>query len=231
MRRVEGACRNRIVAIWSVVKLLLWALVYSPPIPQPGEPALAGTDAALAVVHSYVPIGMGLIVSLIWTVRLNRLGGEAVRKAFSDKRVYTMALLVVGVMIFEHMLTSADATGQISRELAELHVPVLVVIAILPFIAGMVTGIAVGFVGTSFPIVMGLLEAMPERGPIPPYIALAFFFGHMGQMLSPVHLCYILSNRYFKTGFAQVYRIIIPPVVLAAVLAVGYFFALRAIMN
>ena len=220
-----------IVLVWGVVKLLLRTLAYSPPSPQPGEPALAGTDAVLAVVHVYVPIGMGLIVSLIWTIRLNRLRGGTVRKAFSDKRVYTMALLVVGVMIFEHMLTSADAAGQISRELAELHVPVLVVIAILPFIAGMVTGIAAGFVGTSFPIIMGLLEAMPNRGPIPPYIALAFFFGHMGQMISPVHLCYILSNRYFKTGFGPVYQIIIPPIVLSGALAVGYFFVLRAILN
>ncbi len=217
-----------IVAIWGVVKLLLWVFLYCPPRPQSGEPALAGTDAVLAAVHGYVPIGLGMLVSLFWTIRLNRLGGSAVRKAFSDKRVYTMALLVIGVMVFKHMLTCTDATGRISVELADVDVPIIAVIAILPFIAGMVTGIAVGFVGTSFPIIMGLI---PASEPIPAYIALAFFFGHMGQMLSPMHLCLILSNRHFKTSFMPVYRIIVPPIVLAGALAVGYFFVLRAILN
>ncbi|MCD4699364.1 MAG: DUF401 family protein [Phycisphaerae bacterium] len=216
-----------LVVIWGVVKLLLWAFLYCPPRPQPGEPALAGTDAVLATVHGYMPIGIGMLVSLFWTIRLNRLGAAAVRKAFSDKRVYTMALLVISVMVFKHMLTSADATGRISVELADMNVPVIAVIAILPFIAGMVTGIAAGFVGTSFPIVMGLI---PKAGPIPAYVALAFFFGHAGQMLSPMHLCLILSNRHFKTDFGQVYRIIIPPIALAGVLAVGYFLILRAIL-
>ncbi len=217
-----------IVAVWGVVKLLLWTFLYCPPHPQPGEPLLTGADAVLAAVHGYVPIGLGMLVSLFWTIRLNHLGGAAIRKAFSDKRVYTMALLVFSVMVFEHMLSRTDATGGISRELSEKDVPVLVVIAILPFIAGMVTGIAAGFVGTSFPIVMGLI---PQAGPIPAYIALAFFFGHMGQMLSPMHLCLILSNRHFETGFGPVYRIITPPIILAGALAVGYFFVLRAILN
>ncbi|MDY7010531.1 MAG: DUF401 family protein, partial [Planctomycetota bacterium] len=202
--------------------------LYCPPSPKPGEPPLAGTDAVLAAIHGYLPIGVGMLVSLVWTIRLNRLGGAAVRNAFSDKRVYTMALLVISVMVFKHMLTRANATGQISDELAAVEVPVIAVIAILPFIAGMVTGIAAGFVGTSFPIVMGLI---PKAGPIPAYIALAFFFGHMGQMLSPMHLCLILSNRHFKTGFGQVYRIITPAIILASALAVGYFFLLRAIIN
>ena len=217
-----------IVAVWGVVKLLLWAFLYCPPLPQPGEPALTGTDAVFAAVHNYVPIGLGMLISLIWTIRLNRLGGAALRNAFSDKRVYTMALLVISVMVFKHMLTCADATGRISVELADVNVPIIAVIAILPFIAGMVTGIAAGFVGTSFPIVMGLI---PASEAIPPYIALAFFFGHMGQMLSPMHLCLILSNRHFKTGFGPVYRIIIPPIILAGILAVGYFLVLRAILN
>ncbi len=217
-----------IVVVWGITKLLLLALVYSPPQPKAGEPALAGADVVFAAVHGYVPIGVGMLVSLLWTIRLNRLGSSAVRKAFSDKRVYTMALLVISVMVFKHMLTCADATGRISVELADVNVQVVVVIAILPFIAGMVTGIAAGFVGTSFPIVMGLI---PAGEPIPAYIALAFFFGHMGQLLSPMHLCLILSNRHFKTSFMPVYRIIVPPIILASILAVGYFFVLRAILR
>ena len=37
--------------------------------------------------------------------------------------------------------------------------PLVMVVVLLPFIAGMITGLAVGFVGTSFPIVLGLIAA------------------------------------------------------------------------
>jgi len=136
---------------------------------------------------------------------------------------------VISVMMFEGMLEYTDATVKIRDGLTQMRVPLLVVLVALPFIAGLVTGLAVGFVGTSFPIVMGLITSMDSGGMIWPYVMFAYFFGHMGQMVSPMHLCYILSNRYFGTTFARVYRYIIPSVIVASFGAMGYFIALKAI--
>ena len=111
-----------------------------------------------------------------------------------------------------------------------MNVPMVAVFAILPFIAGMVTGLAIGFVGTSFPILMGLLSSGPDVAHAP-YIALAYLFGHMGQMLSPLHLCHVMSNRYFKTGFGPVYAQIVPAAALTVALTVAYFVVARMLMN
>jgi len=177
----------------------------------------------------YGPITLGLIVSLIWTARFNRLDTAALRKVALDKRIYSMTFLVLSVMIFQHLLKRVGVAGMIADELTSTGVAVVLVAAMLPFVAGLVTGVASGFVATSFPIVLGLLEAAGE--PIAPYLVLAYAFGHLGMMLSPLHLCQIVSNRYFKTTYAPVYRQMLPSAALLAVLAVAYFVALKYLMS
>jgi hypothetical protein len=50
------------------------------------------------------------------------------------------------------------------------------------------------------------------------------------MMLSPLHVCHIVSNRYFNTSFGPVYRRILPSVALLGALEAGYFLLLRAVM-
>ena len=76
---------------------------------------------------------------------------------------------------------------------------------VLPFITGMITGIAVGFVGTSFPLVITLIATMTTE-PSGALIFIAYTFGFSGMMLSPVHLCFLLTKDYFKADMIEVYR-------------------------
>ena len=107
--------------------------------------------------------------------------------------------------------------------------PVVLMVVILPFVAGMVTGLAIGFVGTSFPIVLALAGA--DGAAVRPYAVLAYGCGHIGMMLSPLHVCHVVSNRYFKTSFGPVYRRILPSVALLGALEAGYFLLLRVLMG
>lgn len=214
-----------VLIVWGLVKVAL-VLALGPAPRGPG-----GESTVLTAMHSYLPITVGLVVSAVWATRLGQLGMGTLKKVIVDRQAYRMALLVGSIMVFQYMLARVEAPRRIAEELAELNVPILVVLAGLPLIAGLVTGLAVGFVGTSFPIVLGLISEMPQAGHIAPYVALAYLFGHMGQMLSPLHLCHVLSNNYFKTNFAAVYRQILPSVCVCLLVAVGYFFCLRLILN
>ena len=208
-----------ILLVWVPAKYVL-ALLILPLVPanvrRPVQDGLA-----------YLPLAAGLIVSICWTVKLKGHSWRDVAKTLAAKQIYAMGVLVVSVMAFQYMLGQIGAPARIAGDLKALHVPVVLVVAILPFIAGMVTGLAIGFVGTSFPIVLALV-ALPDHGSIRPYVALAYGFGHLGQMMSPLHVCHIVSNQYFKTSFGPVYRQVIPSAGLAALLIVAYFVVLRA---
>ena len=214
--------------IWVI--LLVWGASTAAVHFLPGR-ALPLPEAHRRDLQRYLPVLGGLLVSLAWTVRLNRLAGRQVARIFASKSIYQLALLVLSVKVFQAVLARVGAAEKMGRELQQLHVPMELVVAALPFIAGMVTGLAIGFVGTSFPIVLGMLSALPEGSSHRPYIALAYAFGHLGQMMSPLHLCHVVSNRYFNTGFARVYRYILPSAILTAALAAGYFVVLRCVLD
>jgi len=232
----RGTRRKMLRAVSPIIVILIvWVVARSglSLILKAGQGPTEGSLWAeiIPALERYLPIALGLLMSMIWTAWLNRLPARTVGGVLRLPSLYKMAILVLSVMVFQHVMGAVDAPGRIAEELKALHVPLLLVVAALPFIAGMVTGLAVGFVGTSFPIVLGLVAAMPDEASIRPFVALAYAFGHLGQMMSPLHLCHIVSNRYFKTGFSGVYRLIVLPALLTAIWAIAYFFLLRAILS
>lgn len=135
------------------------------------------------------------------------------RESVSGKALF----LVIGIMIFQEVLRTTGALGGISAFFAATRMPVHLLLFLIPFIAGLMTGLTVGYVGITFPL---LLPLMGASAPSPALVALAFGSGFAGVMLSPVHLCYVLTCDYFQVDIAKVYhRLFIPSaLVMAAVL-------------
>ncbi len=206
-----------IIVVWVCVSLIFRFLILP----------MLGIEYA-PMLEKYLPLGIGLAASIIITGLHRGLGAAAIARVFSRKEIWKLAVLVISVMVFQYMLKEAKSAERIADELIKLNVPVVLVAAILPFIAGLVTGLAIGFVGTSFPIVLALVGAA-GAGPIYPYVALAYGFGHLGQMVSPIHLCYVVSNEYFNVPFRNVYRRMLPTVILNAILVAAYFLLLKAL--
>ncbi|HUT62025.1 MAG TPA: DUF401 family protein [Phycisphaerae bacterium] len=188
-------------------------------------------DDAWTALARFGPMSLGVLVAVIWTVRLNRLRWPAVRGVLAGRSIYVLGGIVLSVMVFKHVITQSEFAGRIAAELKVMHVPLVLVVAALPYIAGLVTGLAVGFVGSSFPIVLPLIATLAGEESIRPYVVLAYAFGHLGQMSSPLHVCYIVSNQYFKTPFRAVYRRLVPSLAVMAVLIVGYVLVLRLIVG
>jgi hypothetical protein len=207
--------------IWLIVLVWIpaaWVLNHAP---------LDGLSReASATLRRFGPIALGLAAGLSWTAVRGGLGLARAGRLSLRGSVASMLGLVLSVMVFQSVLERAEAAPKIAAELAQASVPPLLAVVILPFIAGVVTGLAFGFVGASFPIVIGVVQAM-DPGRMAAFMALAYAAGHLGQMLSPIHLCYVVSNRYFGTGFRPVYRLILPPAGVTALGTALYIAALR----
>ena len=65
------------------------------------------------------------------------------------------------------------------------------------------TGLTIAFVSITFPVLMPLMGGEP---PTMGLLALAFGSGFAGVMLSPLHLCLVLSGEYFNADMAKVYH-------------------------
>lgn len=186
---------------------------------------LSGTTIPWSQYLSFV-IGLG--ASLLVVVSRNHMSWPAVRDSFLNRGILPMVMVVLGIMVFKGMLIDSKTIEQVRWELAAYDIPPVAIIALLPLIAGLVTGIAVGFVGTSFPLVVTLLPA--GHSPFP-YAVLAYGFGYMGMMLSPVHLCLIVTKEYFAADLLAGYRYLWKPTVVGLIWTLALFFIYRIALD
>jgi hypothetical protein len=143
----------------------------------------------------------------------------------------TPAILVTlgGILVFKSMLDHSGLLPAASGELLRARIPPEFAVALLPLFAGVVTGVAVGFTGVSFPLVVGLMAH--SEGAMTPMatLVLAYGFGYMGMMVSPVHLCLLVTRDFFSGNMRGIYRQILPCVSVVACYSLLLHFALKAL--
>jgi integral membrane protein (TIGR00529 family) len=130
-------------------------------------------------------------------------------------------LLIVGVMVFKGVLEASGAVAALPGILAAYGVPKVLVLALLPFLTGLMTGITQAYVAVSVPLLFGVMgRPDPSLG----WYTLAFVSGLFGVYLSPSHLCLALTREYFGAGWGDVYKRLLPAAlaVLAAAVAIYY---------
>jgi integral membrane protein (TIGR00529 family) len=173
---------------------------------------------------------LGLILALLlaigWVWRTNRISREDQRHILVQKQLWHMFAMVAAILMFKGMLEDSGAVTQVSEELLGWRIPLMPITMILPFLIGGVIGLTVGFVGTTFPIIISLVHAFGQAQYMLPYMILALVCGFLGVLLSPLHLCLLLSNAYFQTGLAAMYRHLWTPCLFLIVSAVLYFLLL-----
>jgi integral membrane protein (TIGR00529 family) len=132
-----------------------------------------------------------------------------------------MILLIISVMVFKRMFEVSGAFLVISTIFSDWGVSPLIILFFAPFLAGLLTGITSAFVGIAFPI---LLPLIIRSQPNLTYAMLAYAGGFAGVLLSPFHLCLIVTREYFKADLRKLYKLLFLPVtfvVLVALLIVG----------
>jgi len=215
---------NNLRAFMTLLPLItvVGALFVFPPFLRQVMPAATAQVQKLSCV--LLGLVLGMVVISVDEFRQRRQAaakGEEIERvrlfatAFKPKSLGIL-LMLAGVMVFKALLMTSELLPTASRELIESGIPLAVAIALLPFIAGVVTGVAVGFTAASFPLVVGLMAA--EGSGLTPWatLILAYGFGYMGMMLSPVHLCLLVTREYFSARLVDVYRTISPCVLSVA---------------
>jgi uncharacterized protein len=172
---------------------------------------LTGNITRLFSHSTYLPMIVGLAGSILFVQITGKAEWSSWKEIFKKKKTYMLLLVVIGVKIFSATLKSPVPQGDrivdlLRENLKSIEAPEILIVMVIPFISGIVTGIAYGFVGASFPIVMSIAGDGASTSRIMSYVVLAYGFGYMGMMLSPVHVCLIVSNEYFNTKLSQSYK-------------------------
>ena len=143
-----------------------------------------------------------------------------------------MADLVEAVRIYGAVIDTPLPSGillveQMRLELVQWGIPFLAVMALIPLFSGMAMGVTVGYVGASFPIVLSLLGPDPSLMSILSACMLAYGIGFLGEMLTPMHVCLVVTNGYFKTRLFPSIISLLKPAAAVAIGIVAFHFLLQ----
>jgi len=168
---------------------------------------------ATPATHRLTAMLCGLLASLSLPSVQKNMGSNSIIQTLFSARTAKMIGTLAGVMFFHSLLERSSLMNLAAHEAVLYPSAVFLIAGILPFVAGFVTGIAIGFAGIAFPLVIGLItSAHPTLG-VFSGISLAFSMGYCGMMLSPVHLCLVLTREYFQTTYFNTIRMLLPPMV------------------
>jgi len=171
-------------------------------------------------------ISAGLTLSVFNIITSKKLKLiEILKVIFARLSVYQMIFVVICVLIFTGIMRASTLIPELSRLFtngSNGQVPFVymtVTIVCLPFIIGLLTGLTVGFVGITFPLIFSTI--VPGGMDVMPMAVLAYVSGVTGVMLSPFHLCLVLTNQYYNSSFKKVYKTLIPVSLTVMALAVA----------
>lgn len=176
-----------------------------------------------AVMALHIDMTIVLAVSIVVLMLFYRTSRTDILRTIRYGFTRDVVQLIVGIMIFKFMLDSSGAVQQVSRYLAEQQIPLLPILCILPFITGLLTGLVIAMVGSTFPLLMSMAGGASLAD-----MTLAFAAGYAGVLLSPVHLCLVLTREYFKADLSGMYRPILMATALATTGSFAVYFFLKA---
>ncbi|MDO8687263.1 MAG: DUF401 family protein, partial [Dehalococcoidales bacterium] len=132
--------------------------------------------------------------------------------------------LLYAIMLYQATIVSSGAAKILIADMQAIGLPDLLVLVALPLLLGLSTGYSPAVAGIALPLLLPYIVS--GSGINAPVLLVAYVSGFMGVLLSPLHLCLILSTEYFKAGLARVYRYVLPlTVAIEAIVLLYYFIA------
>jgi integral membrane protein (TIGR00529 family) len=126
-----------------------------------------------------------------------------------------LLLIIAGAMVFKEILLEGGVLDGLPGLLASWGIPAVVLFVVLPFAGSVTSGITVSFVSLAFPILMPL-----GLGSNLWHAAATFAVGFAGNMVTPLHLCAVLTSEYYGVPLRRLLMraaLAIVPVVAVAI--------------
>jgi integral membrane protein (TIGR00529 family) len=178
----------------------------------------------LAVLVFNTDLALTLILVFLVSMLIYRASPREVGLIVKENFSFAYVSIVIGILAFKGVLEATGAAAEIAANLTSLGIPAFFVLIILPFVIAMSTGMTMAYVGITFPILLTYFTTGDF-----PMIAfmLAYAGGYAGIMLSPVHLCLVLTAKYYRASLPGIYRLLLGPVVFVLLVAAAAYLALN----
>ena len=168
----------------------------------------------VTVCNMNTTVSMLLIVALL--ALLLRYTPKQWIAMFRDSLNLPIITSILAILFFQGMLYATGTIDGLITFFQSSGIPALAVVCLTAFFMGLLTGLPQGFAAIAFPLILPMLGPGSLDA-----LALTYICGLTGVMLSPAHLCLIVTVEYFhSTMFGS-----LKPAAIAQFLLLAFCFA------
>ncbi|MCS7102819.1 MAG: DUF401 family protein [Candidatus Korarchaeum sp.] len=142
---------------------------------------------------------------------------EGLKFAFSIK----ILAVVLAVTMFTQYVYDSRAAEALYNFMLARNIPPLPLCFLVTFVIGVTTAGEYVYTGTALPLLSVIIGTSENIRNL--YLLTSYAGGYFGVMLSPVHLCLVLTLGYYKSGYSGVYKYLLPATLLS--LAITFLIA------
>jgi len=164
-----------------------------------------------------IPVWASVAVGIAMVIVMRRVNLKRVTTFFTKGVKLDIVAAVFATLFFRYMVMDSGSVNTLLGNILGMGVPVLLLFIVIPFLVGAISAQPTLGIGIVFPILMPLVA------PINVYWMTIMFAGIVaGYTGSPLHLCLILTNQYYRSDLNKVYRYLLPALLLLVAFLIVY---------
>lgn len=152
---------------------------------------------------------IGIIFSIILVFLLTKTPNKKyltiIRKGLSWK----LPLAIFGIMIFREMFIVSKIDVFLGNVVQNTPVPAIIFFIVIPLFFGIVMGYNLGAIGVSFPIIYAFIPLFNDVNMVA-LASIMYVSSLVGYLISPLHLCNVVSSEYLKVDVTGMYKMLVP---------------------
>jgi integral membrane protein (TIGR00529 family) len=151
---------------------------------------------------------IGIIFSLIILYILLNIKIYDYINIIKNSLTLKMIYAIFGIIIFRGIFELSGASNNIAEVIMNFPFPPIILIIFIPMILGILTGYNLGAVALSYPLIEPFFQFTGIN--IIGLTSIIFISSLVGYLISPIHLCNVLSSEFLRTDTTSMYRMYIP---------------------
>jgi integral membrane protein (TIGR00529 family) len=151
---------------------------------------------------------IGVSFSLLLLFILLRINTKTYVLTMKKSFTLNLAFAIFGILILREMIQISQMHVLVTETMQNLAFPALFIVILIPFLLGTLTGYNLGAVALSYPLVDPFFAFTGIQ--LIGLTSLVFMSSLIGYLISPIHLCNVLSSEYLKTDTTRMYKMLLP---------------------
>ena len=151
------------------------------------------------------PLWTSLAAGILVTMFLGRVTPDLVVEIVKNGIRWDLVLSIISMLYLRDMITSSGSVVKLVEAVIASGIPVIAIAIVVPMFIGAISGSPAMGVGIALPILL------PLFGETNIHLTSIVFLGiTCTYITSPLHLCLILTNNYFKSDLTKVIKYLAP---------------------